>query len=255
MTRSWTHEQILNLFDDVCSGVKIALNGLSDWSLLGEAGAHAGQYRHDVVADEVALGLLDAAGVGVLSEESGLRRADAGLVVVIDPIDGSTNASRQLPWYATSLCAVDADGPRVAMVVNQASGVRYHAVRGGGAFRDGQRIEASKTQLFQRCIVALSGLPPRHLGWNQFRALGAAALDLCAVADGSLDAFIDCSRNALGVWDYAGALLICQEAGASLVDAFGRDLLVLDPDQRRTPIGAATPALLAEAVTRRQSWD
>ncbi len=255
MTPSWTHEQILNLFDDVCSGVKMALNGLSDWSLLGEQGAHAGQYRHDVVADEVALGLLDAAGVGVLSEESGLRRADAGLVVVIDPIDGSTNASRQLPWYATSLCAVDADGPRVAMVVNQASGVRYHAVRGGGAFRDGQRIEASKTQLFQRCIVALSGLPPRHLGWNQFRALGAAALDLCAVADGSLDAFIDCSRNALGVWDYAGALLICQEAGASLVDAFGRDLLVLDPDQRRTPIGAATPALLAEAVTRRQSWD
>lgn len=255
MTRSWSDEQILNLFDNVCVEVRRALDGLSDWSLLGSEGAHAGQYRHDVVADDVALAILDAADVGVLSEESGLRRADAGLVVVIDPIDGSTNASRRLPWYATSLCAVDADGPRVAMVVNQASGVRYHAVRGGGAFRDGQPIRAASTELFRRSIVALSGLPPHHLGWNQFRALGAAALDLCAVADGTLDAFVDCSRNALGVWDYAGALLVCREAGAVVADALGRELIVLDPAQRRTPIGAATPALLAETLALRGTWE
>jgi myo-inositol-1(or 4)-monophosphatase len=252
---SWTDEELLELFDDVCRSVRTALNGLTDWSLLGSEGAHAGQYRHDVVADEVALGILDAAGVGVLSEESGLRRADASVVVVIDPIDGSTNASHQLPWYATSLCAVDADGPRVAMVVNQASGVRYTAVRGGGAFRDGQPIHASTTESFRKSIVAVSGLPPRWLGWKQFRALGAAALDLCAVADGTLDAFIDCSRNALGVWDYAGAYLVCREAGAVIADSLGRDLIVLDPEARRTPVGAATPALLAEVVAARQTWD
>ena len=206
------------------------------------------------MADEIALGILDVAGVGVLSEESGLRRADAGIVVVIDPIDGSTNASHQLPWYATSLCAVDADGARVSMVVNQASRVRYHAVRGGGAYRDGQAIAAASTSSFKQSMVAISGLPPRWLGWSQFRALGAAALDLCAVADGSLDAFLDCSRNALGVWDYAGAMLICAEAGAQVVDAFGRDLLVLDPNVRRTPVGACSVAVLTEAIAARNTW-
>ncbi len=255
MTTSWTDDKILELFDDVCREVRSALNNLSDWSHLGSEGAHGGQYRHDVVADAVALDLLDTAGVGVLSEESGLRRGDADLVVIIDPIDGSTNASHQLPWYATSLCAVDREGPRVSVVVNQASGVRYHAVRGGGAYRDGQRIAASTTKEFRDAIVALSGLPPRHLGWNQFRALGAAALDLCAVADGTLDAFMDCSRNALGVWDYAGALLVCQESGAAMADALGRDLIVLDPTERRTPVGAATPVLLAESLSLRQGWE
>jgi myo-inositol-1(or 4)-monophosphatase len=252
---SFTDDGLIDLFDDVCVRVRTALDGLTDWGLLGSEGAHAGQYRHDVVADEVALGILDAVGIGVLSEESGLRRADAGVIVVIDPIDGSTNASHQLPWYATSLCAVDADGPRVAMVVNQASGVRYHAVRGGGAFRDGRPISASGQESFRKSIVAVSGLPPRWLGWNQFRALGAAALDLCAVADGTLDAFLDCSKNALGVWDYAGAFLVCREAGAVVADAQGRDLMVMDPAARRTPVGAATPALLAQALTARQTWD
>jgi myo-inositol-1(or 4)-monophosphatase len=254
-TKTWTDAALVELFDDVCTSVRTALDSLTDWSLLGADGAHAGQYRHDVVADEVALGILDAAGVGVLSEESGLRRADAGVVVVIDPIDGSTNASHQLPWYATSLCAVDAGGPRVAVVVNQASGVRYHAVRNGGAFRNNQPIKTSTTDSFRKAIVAVSGLPPRWLGWSQFRALGAAALDLCAVADGTLDAFIDCSRNALGVWDYAGAYLICQEAGAVMADSLGRDLIVLDPQARRTPCGAATPALLAEAISARATWE
>ena len=251
----WTDANLLELFDEVCTSVRTGLNGLADWTLLGAEGAHAGQYRHDVVADEIALAILDRSGIGVLSEESGLRRADVGVVVIIDPIDGSTNASRGIPWFATSLCAVDAQGPRVAMVVNQASGVRYHAVRGGGAFRNGISVATNNTETLKKSIIAVSGLPPRWLGWNQFRSLGAAALDLCAVADGTLDAFMDCSKNALGVWDYAGAWLVCREAGAHLADAFGRDLLVLDPAERRTPIGACTESLLSETVAARRTWD
>ena len=75
--------------------------------------------------------MLQNAGLAVLSEESG-RSSDAELVAVLDPLDGSTNASRPLPWFATSICVVDGDRPRVAVVHDHASGVRWDAIAGGG---------------------------------------------------------------------------------------------------------------------------
>jgi myo-inositol-1(or 4)-monophosphatase len=209
----------------------------------------AAQHRSDLTADAAVLAVLDAAGVGVLSEESGLRPADGGILVVVDPLDGSTNAAHRLPWYATSLCAVDDDGPLAAVVHDHGSGRRYEAVRGGGARCDGRPIgPRAGAPALADAVVALSGLPPAHLGWAQFRALGAAALDLCAVADGRLDAFVDCSVDAHGVWDYLGALLVCTEAGVPVVDRLGRDLVVLDPAARRTPVAAGDAALLAELL-------
>src|SRR5262245_1135586 len=84
---------------------------LADSDERGLSGARPGQYRADLVADAAALGVLGVAGVGILSEESGLVAPGAdGVVVVVDPLDGSTNADRRVPWYATSLCAVDAAG-------------------------------------------------------------------------------------------------------------------------------------------------
>ena len=64
---------------------------------------------------------LTGNGLGVLSEESGRHHPDRAITVVIDPVDGSTNASRGIPWFATSLCAVDTDGPLAALVINLAS--------------------------------------------------------------------------------------------------------------------------------------
>jgi fructose-1,6-bisphosphatase/inositol monophosphatase family enzyme len=166
-------------------------------------------------------------------------------VVVVDPLDGSTNAAHRLPWYATSLCAVDDQGPLAAVVHDHGSGRRYEAVRGGGARCDGRSLAPrAVVPELSGAVVALSGLPPAHLGWAQFRALGAAALDLCAVADGRLDAFVDCSVDAHGVWDYLGALLVCSEAGVPVADRLGRDLVVLDPAARRTPVAAGDVALL-----------
>nr|WP_249419681.1 inositol monophosphatase [Rhabdothermincola salaria] len=188
-----------------------------------------------------------------MSEESGRHRPDASLTVVLDPLDGSTNASRGIPWYATSLCAVDADGPRAALVVNLATGDRFQARRGGGATRNGVPIVPSGAEDLSRSVVLLSGFPGRWLGWKQFRALGACALDLCAVAMGTADGYIDCSHNAHGSWDYLGGMLVCQEAGAVVVDADGRDLVSLDHAARLTPLAAASPALLDQLVTARRS--
>lgn len=243
--------RLIALLGRAAAAVSDALGPLDDW---GPAGTRAGQYRSDLVADAAVRSVLDDAGVGVLSEESGTRRLDAPLVVVVDPLDGSTNAARGLPWFATSLCAVDSDGPRASVVVNLASGRRYEAIRGGGAAVDGQELQPSGCERLDDAILGLSGLPPRHLGWDQFRALGAVALDLCAVAEGRLDGFVDCSTDAHGVWDYLGALLVCREAGVGVVDAAGRDLVVLSHDARRTPVAAATPVLLERLTSERRSF-
>lgn len=245
-----TDEALLEVLRETAVAVRAALDALDDWGL---AGTRPGQYRSDLAADEVAIGILDKAGFGVLSEETGLHNADRDVVVVLDPVDGSTNASRRLPWYATSLCAVDADGARAALVVNQATGESFEAVRGGGAWSAGLRLAASDCETIGAAVVGLSGWPPRHGGWKQMRALGAAALDLCVVGAGRLDAYLDFSWNAHGPWDYLAGMLVCQEAGASVADAFGRELVCLEHADRRTPVAAATPALLAELIALRTS--
>jgi fructose-1,6-bisphosphatase/inositol monophosphatase family enzyme len=243
-------DQLLEVLHEAVTAVAAALAGLDDWGL---AGTRPDQYRSDLVADAAAVPILVRAGLGVLSEESGLAGAERPIVVALDPVDGSTNAAHGLPWYATSLCAVDEEGPRVAVVANQATGVRFEAVRGGGARRAGRPLTASGCEALERAIVALSGYPARHLGWGQFRALGAAALDLCAVAEGILDAYVDCSGSGQGPWDYLGGALVCREAGAAVVDARGRPLVALDHADRRVPVAAGTSALLSSLVTARAS--
>ncbi len=92
--------------------------------------------------------------------------------------------------------------------------------------------------------MAFSGYPPRYLGWSQYRAFGAAALDLCAVADGSLDAYATVGGSRLGSWDYLGGMLVCTEAGAVVDELAGMDLVVLGHEDRRRPVAASTAVLL-----------
>jgi fructose-1,6-bisphosphatase/inositol monophosphatase family enzyme len=242
-------DQLLEIGREVAVRVREALSRIDDW---GPAGTRPGQYRSDIVADEAALAVLLGAGLGVLSEESGLHEPERELRAVVDPVDGSTNASRGIPWFATSTCILDAEGPLAAVVVNQASGTRYEAVRGGGATRDGERISPSGCRRMSSALIGLSGFPRRYLGWKQFRALGAAALDACAVADGTLDAYADLvivpGGGAHAGWDYLGGMLVCREAGAAIADAYGRDLVVREFDERRTPLAAANEELLAELL-------
>ena len=245
-----TDEQLIALLGDTVDAIAAALGGLDDW---GPAGTTAGQYHSDLAADAAAHEVLGRAGVGVLSEESGLHRGDSDVVVVIDPLDGSTNASRGIPWFASSLCAVDADGPLAALVVNLVTNDRFEAIRGGGARVDGRTFSPSGCTDLHADLNGLSGYPSIPLGWKQYRALGAAALDLCAVAAGVLDGYVDCSWNAHGVWDYLGALLVCREAGVVVKDLDDRELVVLEPSARRTPVAAATPALFEQLIAARRA--
>jgi len=243
-----TDEALLQLLHDTADAVARALSRVRDW---GPSGLRAGQYRADLETDAAALEVLRGASVGVLSEESGLENADRPLLVVVDPLDGSTNASQGIPWFATALCVLDADGPRAALVAHQGGGPRFTALRGHGAHCDGAPIRPSECSEIAAAILGLNGLPTHHYGWAQYRTLGAASLDLCAVASGVLDGYVDCVENAHGVWDYAAAALICREAGALCADAFGRELFVREHAARRTPVAAGTGALQRSLLAAR----
>jgi myo-inositol-1(or 4)-monophosphatase len=243
LTRSSSNDDILAVLNRTANAISAVLASNTDWGL---SGLRHTQYSVDVDCDNAALAILHDAGCAVLSEESQRTGewGDNDILVVMDPLDGSTNASRGVPWYATALCALDNTGMRASLVVNQASGRdRYWATRGGGAFHNGNPIEPSTCTDIKDAVVGISGLPSFEPGWGQFRALGAAALDICLVADGVIDAWID--FNTHGVWDYLASLLICQEAGACFVEHQGRDFIVQEHSHRRTPIVAATPELLA----------
>lgn len=238
----------LTLLHDVADAVAAAFTKVRDF---GPSGNREGQYALDLVADAAALAVLRDAGVGVLSEESGFTPGTSSDVVVIDPIDGSTNASRGVPWFSTSLCLVDGEGPAVALVANQATGERYWAVRGGGAWRDEAAVRPSGCTDVSKAIIGLNGLPHRSAGAAQVRMFGAIALDLCLVAEGVFDGYVDCVLDSHGPWDYMAGVLILREAGGVIVDLRDRDLVAIEHDARRTPIAAATPELLATLLHAR----
>ncbi|MGH9026116.1 MAG: inositol monophosphatase family protein [Acidimicrobiia bacterium] len=238
-----TPDTLLTLFGDAAAAAGVAIG-----TLTGPARRHRteqpGQYALDLVADRAVLDVLHRADVGVVSEESGRSgHAGAEVTVVVDPVDGSTNCARDLPYWGVSLCALDHDGPLCALVANQATGTQTVAIREGGAWRDGTRVEASRVRDVSKAVVAVSGMPRERVGWAQFRALGSTALALCDVAAGNLDGYLDG-----GVWDapwdYLGGILACTEAGAVVVDGADRPLSVADPEARRQVLAAATPDLL-----------
>ena len=239
---SSSDEEILYALRQGAGIAQAVASTVTDWSF---SGAVSGQYRADLSVNDAVLGALSGFGCGVLSEESGAtgvvpgnyKELGEGLVVVVDPIDGSTNASRGIPWFATALCAVDHLGPRVAVVAQLcAPHVEYIAIRGKGAWRNGVPLVSRAERPLSESVIGISGPPPAVRPWWQFRALGSAALDLCLVAEGALDGYLDCDTH--GVWDYLASLLICQEAGVLLADADGQELCHLSHSERRIPVAA-----------------
>ena len=248
---SSSNAEILAVLHEVADAVYGVLSTNTDWGLSGK---RATQYSVDLRADAAALEVLHAAGCAVLSEESGRTgewREDS-IIVVMDPLDGSTNASRRVPWYATALAAIDASGHRASLVANQFTNEdRWTATLGGGAFHNGEAISPSRCVRIADAVVGVSGLPKKHPAWAQFRALGAAALDICLVAQGTLDGWVDLSSH--GVWDYLASVHICAEAGALVGEASNRNLIVTEHSERRSPIVAATSALFADLQRVREN--
>ena len=165
-------ESLLTLFDKTAVAIRDAVAPITGEERRARTD-RPGQYAIDVVADRAALEILHRVPLTVVSEESGITGTpNAPVTVVMDPIDGSSNAARDIPYWATSLCALDREGPLAAMVINHATGSSFRALRGAGATRDGQPLEPSSATRVEDAVVGISNLPGRMLAWKQFRALG-----------------------------------------------------------------------------------
>lgn len=169
-------------------------------------------------------------GDGFLGEESGTDAGTSGLTWVVDPIDGTVNYLYGIRQYAVSIAVVEGDpDPHTwralaGVVVNPASGEVFAASAGGVATLDGATIAVAPPVELSQALVgtgfgyraeirveqakALAGLIGRV---RDIRRQGSAALDLCAVACGRLNAYFE---RGLNPWDHAAGSLIAAEAGA-----------------------------------------
>jgi myo-inositol-1(or 4)-monophosphatase len=168
---------------------------------------------------------------GVVGEEGSERAGTSGLRWVIDPLDGTTNYLYAHPGWGVSIAAEDASGVVVGVVADATHGSLFTATRGGGARRDGAAIRVSGCTDLAAALVGtgfsysaerrrgqaevLVGLLPRI---RDIRRMGAAAVDLCSVACGRLDAYYE---RGLGPWDLAAGGLVATEAGAVLTAVDG----------------------------------
>jgi len=184
----------------------------------------------------------------LVSEESGVKRfgASAGeCFVTVDPIDGTTNLIRGLPFYACSIAVSDKpmlEDVYVGMVADLFHDVMYTAFKGKGAYRDKKKIEPSKTVSLGDAVIGLDlntykveKVAPKLTALigktKHIRHFGANALELCYVADGLTDAFVD-MRGKLRTTDVAAGFLIVKEAGGIVTSPDNQVLSVeLDPKQ------------------------
>ena len=162
---------------------------------------------------------------GIIGEEGAEVASKSGITWVIDPLDGTVNYFYGLPGWNVSIAAKDKDGSVVGVVTAPTINSTWWASRGGGAFFNGSKIKTNEPVAFDRAFigtgfqydVAHRGRQIENVGRmlpliRDIRRNGAAAVDICSVAMGALDAYFE---DGLKEWDWAAASLVATEAGAN----------------------------------------
>ena len=175
----------------------------------------------------------------VLGEECGridITNESRGSVVM-DAIDGTTNAVRGFPYYCSSLAFVEGDtlsSVTAGVIKNLSNGQTYWATRGGGAFMDNKPIRASVGEPGYTIIgINISGATPEAISRIQtlaseshVRHMGANALEMALLAQGLMDAYVDV-RNKIRIQDIAVGYLLVRESGGVVLD---ENMEILDMD-------------------------
>jgi myo-inositol-1(or 4)-monophosphatase len=196
----------------------------------------------------------------LISEETGTKKIGPkpdSFYLTTDPLDGTTNAVRGLPFIATSIAVSKTPHLKdveTALVFDILYNVTYTAERHKGTLRNEEKIKPSPTTSLEDAVIGIdfnalkieelvTRLTPLLQKTKHLRHLGANALELCYVADGTTDAFIDL-RGKLRVTDIAAAYLILREAGGIMVTPEGTEINVpLDAAQRVSFIATANTPL------------
>jgi myo-inositol-1(or 4)-monophosphatase len=231
---------MIDVLKQACRQVRAKTRGLAGTAGAGvQMGRGAGgdmSRRIDLVAEKTVIDLLKKRKVDatVIGEECGRIEGRKGYVIM-DAIDGTTNAVRGIPFYCCSIAyATDFRLSAVvdAAIIDLARGDLYYASRGKGAFLNGRRISAKKESPPDPTIgINVSGVKPSVVERltpiiaeaDHTRQFGANALEMCFLARGLLDAYIDL-RGKIRPIDIAAGYLIAKEAGANVYSASGSDL-------------------------------
>jgi myo-inositol-1(or 4)-monophosphatase len=196
--------------------------------------------RIDRAAEDAIIEIFKADGrsMRILSEEIGeLILGDSPTFsVVLDPLDGTYNSSVGIPFYSVSIAVAshDLSDIRFGYVSNLALPEEYYAEAGKGAYLNGRKIKASLNSELRELCVSVYGYRQNvertrriYRNVRRVRLFGSVALELCYVASGRLDAFVDV-RKALRVTDVAAGQLILEEAGGIVTDGYGNYLRLPD---------------------------
>lgn len=211
------------------AGAKIILENFGkskDWRVKGDSKGLV--TSTDLAAEKAIIEVLtDESGYEVLSEESGTINHCCGPKWVIDPLDGTNNFARSLPLFAVSVGLMDGNNSLVGVIIDPVNQKEYYAVKGGGAFCNGEKIVHPK---FESEYIPMLFLNHGYADADRVKfkelskllasdfnvlKLGTTALELCYVASGTVDGFI-CSGDEL--WDFAAGIVIAQEAGCVFTD-------------------------------------
>jgi myo-inositol-1(or 4)-monophosphatase len=235
----------------------------------GDFGRGAGgdiSRRIDILAEKAVLDYLKEIDFScvVLGEECGrveLSKNPAGFIIM-DAVDGSTNAVRGIPFSCCSLAFATNDklsSITDAVIIDLYSGDLYSASKGSGAFMNGEIIHVHNEQpLYFVVGLDISGISPDSLqklspiisDSNHIRHFGAVALELAIFARGLVDLFVDI-RDKLRVTDVAAGYLIATEAGGLVIDKNGKTLESdLNYDTRISFIAAANKEILNEVMKK-----
>jgi fructose-1,6-bisphosphatase/inositol monophosphatase family enzyme len=212
----------------------------------------------DKLAEDVAIKFIEKADidVNILSEEAGFLDFDGEYTFVLDPVDGTRNAYRGIPFYSVSLGVGKSmlSDVEYGIVKNIPTGEVFFAEKGYGAFLNKKRIGVPNVPAKE----ILSSIP---LGKNFdaltislakrgfVRSLGSASLEMCMVALGALDFYV-ISKEYLRVTDIAASTLIVREAGGTVTDIHGGELdISLSLDERTSVIAACSKEVIHKIIS------
>ena len=191
----------------------------------------------DLIAERIALDILKEYDVKVITEESGVE-GEGETVVSLDPIDGTFNAVNSIPIYSISLCfsrSLRFGDTFLGYVMNLATCDVYYSLN-GKSYKNDSRIRVSNRKSLKDSNV-LFYYPKKSYPFKRIRILGCASLEICYVAEGVFDGFVDVRDGGyLRPFDVCASLFICKNAGAKISDHRGRGLeeKMLTMDERFT---------------------
>lgn len=234
--------------------ISLHLEELRSGKSLGRGASGDTTHPIDKRAEDIVIEELEGINepVTLISEECGIKEINGGGPgILVDPIDGSRNATSGVPLFSTSIALIKGDtigDTSIGYVINLISGDEYWAIKGEGGFFNGSPIKTQQDNKFK--VIAYEACTPKEdiprivpllSLFNRARCFGSTALDMAFLARGSVSVFVvPCQSRS---FDIAGGYILIREAGGIVTDLKGNEI-----DGVKIGVERSTPVLASGNV-------